>query len=723
MTGRETGASIRGARTAAWATLAIAVLAKVVILALPLSWRTETVLSDTLTYLLPMAVVAGVAIVAPYRRVMSDRERVVWVLAGSAIALVLVSEAYWTWYAVAIDPLGPEPGSWIRVPQLIAVGMLAVALTRMSRFGDESVLVRVRIYLDLLAIFAVAWPFLYLYGTLPLLGEHPRGGVVGAAVAALYPLCGLTILWMTSSIALGRGMPKRPAWERLVATSLSVYAVGLTLFPVLQVVSLESGDYGSGWLTTVLGIGVLLMFVGQVYRLTDETPDFMAPWPLPGAVSERILRYNPVLAAVGLVLTGALVMAKAGESTATPLVVALVIGSVLLTLRSWISAVERAHIRAVTQVDPETGAFAGRFLEPRLAEVVEYSLEAGRESSLVVFGTTGLLSPLGIEEHSQGALRRFAQAVREESPPGADLFRLSEDRFAVVLEGTGPQEASAFALRVWMGTGRDRARAARGAAPSGLCAGVAAFPEHATDSERLLSVAEVALWAARGAEEEPVAVYEEAMAKVSPDEHSARERMRAVRSTVRALAQAVDARDPATRDHSSNVAELATALAQVLGLNDRQVQIIGLGALMHDVGKIGVRDEVLLKPGLLDASERREIREHAELGERILAPARLDDILPLVRWHHERWDGTGYPDGLAGNDIPVEARVLAICDAFETMTTGRPYADARSVEEALAEVESCASTQFDPDMVAAFVRMVRGLGAHGIFARPETPGD
>ena len=187
--------------------------------------------------------------------------------------------------------------------------------------------------------------------------------------------------------------------------------------------------------------------------------------------------------------------------------------------------------------------------------------------------------------------------------------------------------------------------------------------------------------------------------------------MRTLRSTIRMLAEAVDGRDSHTRDHSLNVSELSMALAQVMELGDDEVQVVSLAALVHDVGQVGVRDEILLKGGALDAQERREMESHAILGERILAPTRVDDVLPIVRSHHERWDGSGYPDGLAADDIPLGARILAVCDAYEAMTAGRSYEPAIEPEAALAEIEKMRGSQFDPRVAATFVRMVAQLEA------------
>jgi putative nucleotidyltransferase with HDIG domain len=222
---------------------------------------------------------------------------------------------------------------------------------------------------------------------------------------------------------------------------------------------------------------------------------------------------------------------------------------------------------------------------------------------------------------------------------------------------------------------------------------------------------------------EPVAAFDE-VNTASEDELNEGRRRRIVRDTLRTLAQAVDGRDPSTQDHSANVSELATMLARVLDLPEEQVHTITLAALLHDVGKVGLRDEVLFKHSELTAEECIEVAEHVVLGEMILAPASIDEILPAVRHHHERWDGTGYPDGLAGHDIPIEARLLSICNDFDTLSSGRASHPPLGIEEALTSLEEGADTRYDPVILSAFVRLVRGLRAPGVSpVRPASgPG-
>jgi hypothetical protein len=178
---------------------------------------------------------------------------------------------------------------------------------------------------------------------------------------------------------------------------------------------------------------------------------------------------------------------------------------------------------------------------------------------------------------------------------------------------------------------------------------------------------------------------------------------------VAALVRAVDMRDSSTGHHSKSVGDLARRVGRRLGMTGSELWLLELGARLHDVGKIGIPDAILNKPGPLDASEWEAMRRHAELGEQMVAKVPgLEPVAPLVRSHHERWDGQGYPDGLRRDGIPLASRVIAACDAFRAMTAERPYRAGLDVDEALAELTASAGSQFDPAVVLAIRRESSG---------------
>jgi len=174
--------------------------------------------------------------------------------------------------------------------------------------------------------------------------------------------------------------------------------------------------------------------------------------------------------------------------------------------------------------------------------------------------------------------------------------------------------------------------------------------------------------------------------------------------SIKALAQALEAKDEYTQGHSERVSEIAVGISKYLSLSEVEIQDIWLAGLLHDIGKIGVRESVLNKPGKLDASEWESIQRHPVVAERILCPIEeLSAVISMVRHHHERFDGSGYPDGLQGADIPLGARILSVADAYDALTSRRPYRDALSVKEALSVLEDASGSQFDPVIVRAFV--------------------
>jgi len=236
--------------------------------------------------------------------------------------------------------------------------------------------------------------------------------------------------------------------------------------------------------------------------------------------------------------------------------------------------------------------------------------------------------------------------------------------------------------------------------------GVAGYPLHASDRDELLRMADGAqYWAKYHGKNQAVLYDAEIVTALDADE-----RIRGLQdsmhlNTVRSLAAAVDARSPGMEHHSRNVAALSVLLARELELDERTSTLLEIAALVHDVGKIGIPDRVLNKRGQLTPDESALVRDHAVLGERILRSTRLIEVLPWVRHHHEHWDGTGYPDGLAGDEIPLEARILSVCDAYDAMTSERSSRPALSKSAALQEIDLGLGSQFDPALGEVFLRL------------------
>ncbi len=185
----------------------------------------------------------------------------------------------------------------------------------------------------------------------------------------------------------------------------------------------------------------------------------------------------------------------------------------------------------------------------------------------------------------------------------------------------------------------------------------------------------------------------------------------------------MEAKDPYTRQHSRRVTTLSVLTAQNLGLDIAETESLRFASYLHDIGKIGIKDDILQKASSLSREEYEHIKRHPVIGESIIKDMDLtDNERGIIRHHHERWDGKGYPDGLAGEDIPFLARIVAVADAFDAMTSDRPYRKAKGHEEAMTEILRCAGHQFDPKVVDSFLEMLsryQNLGPVAGEAGPE----
>jgi HD-GYP domain-containing protein (c-di-GMP phosphodiesterase class II) len=178
-------------------------------------------------------------------------------------------------------------------------------------------------------------------------------------------------------------------------------------------------------------------------------------------------------------------------------------------------------------------------------------------------------------------------------------------------------------------------------------------------------------------------------------------------ATMKSLAQVIEAKDRTTRGHLDRTQAYGLALARRIEPRLVEASTLGYGFFLHDIGKVGIPEQILCKAGPLDAHEWDVMRTHPLIGAQIVAPiAFLTDTVSLIRHHHEHYDGSGYPDGIAGEDIPLPARIFAVADSFDAMTSNRPYRGSIGIERALVEIKGGAGTQFDPEVVRVFVQMI-----------------
>jgi diguanylate cyclase (GGDEF)-like protein len=364
-------------------------------------------------------------------------------------------------------------------------------------------------------------------------------------------------------------------------------------------------------------------------------------------------------------------------------------------------------LRRQATTDGLTGLRNHRAFQEAIREQATLAAGSGQRLSLIMLDIDGFKRINDSLGHPVGdqILREVAAALSAD-----DVYRYGGDEFAVLLPGEGRKQSLRIAERLRRElTGSVRANGERVTASFGT----AYFPETASSAEELLYGADAAMYWAKSAGKNRVGDWAQLFRRRHDESQPWYVTDHGVRApeAVAALVAALTAKDPSTSAHTDRCSWYSGHLADALGLDEGQVTIVRLASLLHDVGKIAVPDEVLFKAGPLNAEEWAQMKRHPAAALHVLREIRaIHDATPAILHHHEHYDGSGYPDGLKGEDIPVASRILLVTDAFDAMTSDRPYRKAMPVEAAIAELKRNSGSQFDPRVVEAFLRVLAERG-------------
>ena len=592
------------------------------------------------------------------RALLIERNRSGWLALALALALWASGDTYYT-HVFGNDPSPPAPSvadiGYLAFFPLAYAGFILLVRSRVPKLTPA-------VWLDgITAVFAVG--ALGVAVVFEVVLRSASGSAAAVATNLAYPLGDVILLALIVGAFSLMGWRPGHAWLVLGA-GLAVNSIGDSIY-LFQV---ANGTYHSGaFLDSTWPIAmVLLANAAWVSESRERAID----------AEGRALQLIPascISIAVGVLVYDHFArvnLLAIGLATAT---IGAVVARLALTFK------ENKRLFVLTRNESVTDALTGLANRRRLVTDLDRVMaDASAEEPwlLLLFDLDGFKRYNDTFGHPAGdaLLQRLGAKLRAVPPEHGTAYRLGGDEFCLL----APASTTAAALLI------DASVAALSEQSEGFAIGTSLgavfIPIDATEASEALREADARLYAHK---------HQKSARRDRPHE---------------VLLQALFERDPELKGHTNSVAALAVEIGRRLGVPDQELEELDLAAQLHDIGKIAVPDEVLHKPGPLSDSDWNLIRQHTIVGQRILsASPALRRVGEIVRATHERWDGTGYPDKLAGENIPLAARLIAVCDAFDAMTSTRAYRPPLTVAEAIAELERCSGMQFEPELVMVFI--------------------
>ncbi|MGA9857522.1 MAG: HD domain-containing phosphohydrolase [Solirubrobacteraceae bacterium] len=618
-------------------------------------------------HLVVMGAGAGLCIA---RGIVRRHERAAWLLIGGGVMAWVLGELYFTavlWNDTSPPVPSPADAGYLSLPPLVFVGLVVLARGRINGLPKT-------LWVDGVSAGLAAGALSAAIVFKPVLAAV-TGGELSVITNLSYPVVDLILLgFIIGVLAVGGRRADRRFGILAVGIACFWGADTIYLIKVAEGTWVSGGPYDPGWWTI------------SVCAAT-------AAWTAPRGRATHFRRAEAISVPIASALVSLAILVVGTVMDVTVPAIALASGALLsvllrlvLTFRAHQTMLERSQHEALS--DPLTGlgnrrAFAGA-LARRLDEDEPAPL------ILALFDLNGFKSYNDDFGHAAGdaLLQRLAGSLAAVLRSTGAVYRMGGDEFCALLPGGDEGQAL---LRAAIAVLEDRGDGFSISASVGSVL----LPQETDDVEEALRLADQRMYAHK---------------------HQVR-RADAAQEVKQALLSALAQRDPELSGHLDDVAELAGLTAAALRCTHAEVEGIRIAAELHDIGKMAIPETILQKPGALTDPEWMVMRQHTVAGERIVnSSSALADVAPLVRSSHERWDGGGYPDGLAGDEIPIGARIIAVCDSYHAMTSNRAYRQAMSEEVALSELRACAGSQFDPEVVEAFLRLLTPAQPAGAVA-------
>jgi two-component system, cell cycle response regulator len=604
-------------------------------------------------------IVAG-ALACLLRGILVPRERAAWLMIALGAWLWAIGDVYWNFKLAKLDEI-PYPSLadvfYISGYPAFYAGLAMLTHVRLNRFEKS-------VWLDgligALAVAAIGAAFLY-----PAFQGSTDGNTATVAVNLAYPLGDLLLTaFVVAAVALSGWRPDR-SWA-LLGGGLAViaFADGVYLHQEATTGYTAGSWPDTLWLAGAMAIGAAAWTLGRRAR--------------PAASATRRMLVLPALFALGGV--GVLFYDHFGRISDLAIWLSgaslvLVVARMVLAFEQNVMLLRESQSEALT--DSLTGLGNRRRLHRDLERVMA-GAEHGQRQLVAIFDLDGFKNYNDSFGHLAGdvLLSRLGQKLSASVKPHGVAYRLGGDEFCVLadLDRASPEAIAEAATLALQEDGE--------AFSIGSSRGIVLVPQEAGAAADALRLADHRMYAEKGTRPRS-----------------------AERQTMEVLMRTLHESEPELETHLAGVALLAVGLGRCLELGGEEIDVVARAARVHDVGKMAIPDQILKKPGPLNDREWDVVRTHTLIGERILASApALVPVAKLVRSSHERWDGGGYPDGLSGEEIPLGARIIAVCDAYEAMVENRPWRTSKDSDAALEELRRCAGTQFDPRLVEVFCR-------------------